>query len=286
MKYSTILSIALALAVALVPATAQAKKKKDKDRQQVTLADDRNTPKTVQVKNAAKQLYGEWNVLELNKKAVYTPERAYLYLDFAGGNRLMGCLGCNAVNGRFTLKGDKMSFSDLITTNKGCSAEAAERSLLKALHDAHSFTLTRLDNTEFLTINDKHNNPLIKLRRQNIDFLNGGWLVKELNGDNVEKRNIKLVADVEMLTVNANSGCNIINGVITINPNKEFAVEFEDLVSSHNQCPNLSTETRMLIALEETAYCKKLNDHETELLDRDGKTIVVLKRISVSQLKR
>ena len=41
-------------------------------------------------------------------------------------------------------------------------------------------------------------------------------------------------------------GCNIINGIVTIDPNKDLAVQFEDLKSSHNVCPNIETETKVL----------------------------------------
>ncbi len=289
MKITRIISLVLVLAVALTPAVSEAKKKKDKknDRQQVQVDETENMPNKVHIKDAAKQLYGEWNVVEINKQPYSGSERPYIYLDFSSGkNRLMGSLGTNAVNGTFTVKGEKLSFANLITTDRDATSASTERAILKALQDAHGVILTRLEPTEYLTITDKHNHQILKLRRQNIDFLNGGWKVKELNGENVENRNIKLVADVEMLTINADSGCNIINGVININPTKEFAVEFEDLVSTHYDCPNLSTETRMLIALEETASCKRLNDNETALLDRNGKTLIVLKRLNVSQLKK
>ena len=138
-----------------------------------------------------------------------------------------------------------------------------------------------------MEMKNKHRDVVIKLRRQNLDFMNGPWLVKSLNGVNVANRDIKLVNDVDMLTVNITSGCNIINGVININPMKEFAIEYEDLKSSHNQCPNIDTETRLLIALEETQFCRRRNSYEVELYtqERDqmgklaNKTLVVLEKV-------
>ena len=119
------------------------------------------------------------------------------------------------------------------------------------------------------------------LRRQNLDFLNGAWLVKEMGGTNVSERNVRVVIDVQMLTVNALTKCNIINGIVKIDPRKEFDVEFEDLKSSHNQCDDINTETQMLINMEETVSCKKINDSEMALLDHKGAIVIVLKRIDL-----
>ena len=140
-----------------------------------------------------------------------------------------------------------------------------------------------------MELKNKRRDVIVKLRRQNLDFMNGPWLVKKINDVNVADRDIKLVNDVDMLTVNITSGCNIINGVITIDPMKEYAIEYEDLKSSHNQCPNIDTETRLLIALEETLYCRKHSASEVELYTREiddmgnlvDKPLVVLERVRI-----
>ena len=46
--------------------------------------------------------------------------------------------------------------------------------------------------------------------------------------------------------------------------------------SSHNKCPNIDVETELLIALEQTESCKKINNHEMALLNKSGKIVVVL----------
>ena len=58
-------------------------------------------------------------------------------------------------------------------------------------------------------------------------------------------------------------------------------IEFQDLKSSHNQCDDIDTETQMLINLEESTSCKKINDNEMALLNRYGTIVIVLSRIDL-----
>ncbi len=70
-------------------------------------------PQKVAITAPDKQLYGEWTILSVNKIDIDTDERAYIFLDFKNGNQVYGCNGCNAINGRFKLKGNKLSFTDM-----------------------------------------------------------------------------------------------------------------------------------------------------------------------------
>ena len=286
MKASKIFILLLTI-VLLTPATplgAKKKKENKNDRQTVTIDGEENVEGKVAITDAESQMYGEWTLVELHRKPYYGA-RSSLLLDFTK-NRMMGCLGTNSVNGIFTLKGDKMQFTDLVTTSITTSSSDSEDDILKSLRDTHAVYLTRVGESEYLNLRDKKGSTILKYRRQNIDYLNGGWRVKEVDSEDVEKRNIKMVIDVDMLTVNATSGCNIINGVITIDKTKENALEFEDLVSPHNQCPNLAVETRVLIALEETIACKRLGNNKVALLDRQGHTVLLLHRLNVRDLTK
>ena len=80
-----------------------------------------------------KQLYGEWTILSVNKIDIDTDERAYIYLDFNNGNQVYGCNGCNAINGRFTLKGNNLSFSQMIQGGAECNSITDESEVMHAL---------------------------------------------------------------------------------------------------------------------------------------------------------
>ncbi len=274
---------ALAVAVAAAPEQAFAGKKKKKyEKQQVKIeaAAAKPKPDTVRITNAARQLYGEWTIESVRGKAAVTAERPYIYLDF-GGNNVYGNNGCNAINGTFALNGSKLKFANMIQTQKSCHSVTSERTVMRALAEADHYMVTRLFSIDYMTLMNQRGQVVMRLKRQNLDLLNGPWIVKELNGVNVVDKNVKMVIDIQMLTVNATSGCNIINGIVTIDPSKDLAVQFEDLKSSHNVCPNLETETKMLLALEETESCKRINDNEMALLNRKGEIVTVLRRIDL-----
>ena len=119
------------------------------------------------------------------------------------------------------------------------------------------------------------------LRRQNLDFVNGPWVVKQLGDTIITDRNLRVVIDTQLMTLHGNSGCNIINGVMHIDTTKDFALQFEDLQSSENECDNMPFETRMLIALEQTESCKRINDQEIALMDGKGHIMMTLLRIKL-----
>lgn len=281
MRKIVVFSVLLAM-LAVSPNAHAWKKNKKYEKQVVTIeqAAPQELPKPVVITQPAKQLYGEWTIIEVRKKEVFTQERPYIYLDF-NGDKIYGNNGCNSINGGFALQGSNISFNNIISTRKSCHSTTPERTIMKALAEVQAYSVTSLYNVEYLNLKNAKGTVVMVLRRQNLDFLNGAWLVKEMGGTNVSERNVRVVIDVQMLTVNALTKCNIINGIVKIDPRKEFDVEFEDLKSSHNQCDDINTETQMLINMEETVSCKKINDSEMALLDHKGAIVIVLKRIDL-----
>ena len=283
---------ALILALMSIPDIALAKKKKDKKDKNTTVFIEQKVEEVdLPITNEMEQINGEWNVLSIKDSELNLPAgtRAYLNFDVVG-HMLYGNTGTNTINASYALKDNKITFSKVLVGNKdGGYFQYVERDLLKAMNEVATIALVKVGDIEFMEMKNKHRDVIIKLRRQNLDFMNGPWLVKTLNGTDITDRDIKLVNDIDMLTVNITSGCNIINGVITIDPFKEFAIEYEDLISSHYQCPNIDTETRLLIALEEAKFCHKRNDQEVELLttERDemgktvNKTLVILEKVKL-----
>jgi heat shock protein HslJ len=276
------------LAMLLAPATMDARKKKDKKLEkrgvniENVVADVEQPMREVAVTDPAKQLYGEWDIVMLNKKKkVYTMDRAYLYLDFAGGNKVYGCNGSNTINGTFQLSGNNITFNDFISTGESCRNVTNEKSIMHALADTRRFTLESQYNAQYLNLMNSKGNVVLVLKRHNLDAMNGPWLVKEINSENVSELNMRLVVDAVMQTIHGDSGCNIINGIITLDPTKDMAIQFEDLVSDEHDCEEIEYETALLLALESTVSCKRINQHEMALLDNKGNIVIVLQRINL-----
>ena len=280
--------ISLLLAMLLAPATMDARKKKDKKMEkrgvnvENVIADVEQPMREVAITDPAKQLYGEWDIVILrNKKKVYTLERAYVYLDFAGGNKVYGNNGCNTINGTFQLSGNNLKFNDFISTDESCHNVTNEKTIMHALADTRRFTLETQYNAQYLNLMNSKGNVVLVLKRHNLDAMNGPWLVKEINSENVSDLNMRVVIDAVMQTIHGDTGCNIINGIITLDPTKDMAIQFEDLRSDEHECEEIDYETDLLLALESTESCKRINQNEMALLDNKGNIVIMLQRITL-----
>ncbi len=285
MMKKTILAAILAL-VAIAPHAIAKNKKNDKalKRQEVVIDPEANNgpqEQTVAIINPTKQLYGEWTVMTVRKRNLETRDRAYVYLDF-DNHMFYGSNGCNTINGKFTHSGSNISFKDIISTQESCHSNN-DRGLLKAMAEVQHVQLTRVEDIEYMQLLNGKNNVLITLKRQNLDVLNGAWQVKSMGTDDVSNQNIRFVVDVDMLTVHANTGCNFINGVITLDPSKDFAIQFSDLRSSGHNCETLDSETQMLITLEQTECYQRIdgNDNEIAFKTFGGETTMIISRLNL-----
>ncbi|MBO4804123.1 MAG: META domain-containing protein [Muribaculaceae bacterium] len=279
--------LTLLLAMLMAPATMDARKKKDNKYNKKTVnieatsTDVEQPMREVSITNAAEQLYGEWTIVSVRKKKVYTIERAYLYLDFAGGNKVYGNNGCNTINGTFQLNGNNIMFSDFISTDNSCENVTSEKTIMHALADVRRFTLTAQYNAQYLNLMNSKGTVIAVLKRHNLDAMNGAWLVKEINSENVTDLNMRLVIDAVMQTIHGDTGCNLINGIITLDPSKDMAIQFEDLRSAEHECDAIDNETDLLLALESTESCKRINQNEMALLDHRGNIVIVLQHIKL-----
>lgn len=282
MKKIIILSLVLLATATQLTAASKKNKKFDKtqivtEQQTVQLPQE----KTITIINPSKQLYGEWTVESVRKKSLTNKERAYIYLDF-NNSKFYGNNGCNTVNGKFKQSGSSITFSDVITTVESCPNHN-DRGLIKALAEVTRLQVVSQDDVERMHLLNNKGNVLVILKRQNLDILNGPWQVKELVGENVVEKNMRLVIDVNMLTVHANTGCNIINGTVNIDANKDFAIQFEDLRSSNNKCKNIADETNMLLSLEQAEHYKRISDNEIRFVTRTGENVMVITRLNIKR---
>ena len=277
----------LLMALLMTPVTMDAHKKKEKklEKRGVSIenvvADVEQPKREVAVTDPAKQLYGEWDIMLMRKKKVYSIDRAYLYLDFKGGNKVYGSNGCNAINGTFQLNGNELRFGDFISLGDPCHNVTNEKTIMHTLADVRRYTLETQYNAQYLNLMNSKGTVLMVLKRHNLDAMNGAWLVKEINSENVSELGVRVVIDAEMQTIHGDTGCNIINGIITLDPAKDMAIQFEDLHSSEYYCEDIDNETALLLALESTESCKRINQQEMALLDNKGTIVIVLQRIEL-----
>ena len=277
---------ALLLAMLMAPVTMDARKKKDKklEKRGVNIENVNAVEQPMQevtITNPAQQLYGEWDIVTMRKKKVYSLERAYLYLDFKGGNKVYGNNGCNTINGTFQLSGNNIKFGEFISTGESCRNVTNEKTIMHTLADVRRYTLQTQYNAQYMNLMNSKGAVIMVLKRHNLDAMNGPWLVKEINSENVSEKNMRLVIDALLQTIHGDTGCNIINGIITLDPTKDMAIQFEDLHSTENDCEDIDYETALLLALETTVSCKRINPYEMALLDSKGAIVLMLQRINL-----
>jgi heat shock protein HslJ len=277
---------ALLFALLMAPATMDARKKKDKkmEKRGVDIENVNAVEQPMQevaITNPAQQLYGEWDIISMRKKKVYSLERAYLYLDFAGGNKVYGNNGCNTINGTFQLSGNNLKFNDFISTEESCRNVTSEKSIMHTLADVRRYTLQTQYNAQYMNLMNTKGTVIMVLKRQNPDAMNGAWLIKEINSENVSEKGMRVVVDAVEQTIHGDTGCNIINGIITLDPTKDMAIQFEDLHSTEYDCEDIDYETDLLLALETTESCKRINQNEMALLDNKGTIVLVLQHINL-----
>lgn len=251
-----------------------------------TSAKEESKPETIiidsndEIPNLEEKLYGEWNLLSINGKKLITRDRAYINFNFAD-HHFYGSNGCNVVNGSFTIKGNTISLDDIISTMMECHAATSESTIMKALNDVNSFAFTTQNGMEYLNLMNIKGHVMVSLKRQNMDFLNGAWKITSLSNENTEGNDLRLVIDMQEMLIHGDSGCNVINGKLSIDPYKDFAVQFEQLSSTRKACPNSATELAMLAALEEVVTARKISNSEIHLLNNKAQVIITLTPISL-----
>lgn len=226
-------------------------------------------------------LDGEWNIISVNNKDIDTQERAFLLFNF-NDSTFYGNNGCNVLNGKFST-GDtnKILFSDIISTMMQCHNGTSEKNVMKAIHETKSFTISEENGIKYLTLLNHKGNNVMQLKNQNINFLNGAWTVRSINKESTTAKNVRIVKDIQEMKIHGNSGCNLFNGTLFLDPYKEWGVEFQELVSTRKMCRDIYIETALLVALEETQFCKQLSIDEIALLDGNGNELAILKRLNL-----
>ena len=177
--------IALVFALLAMPDVAFAKKKKTKEEKILVVEQVVVEEKDMPITDFMTQLNGEWNVQEIRQTDVSLPRgaRAYLYFDVMAG-AIYGNTGTNSLNALYTIgKDNKINFSNVITTKmSGGYFQNVEKDLLKALADSYYIALTQVGETEYMELKNKRRDVIVKLRRQNLDFMNQGrFFFKDLS---------------------------------------------------------------------------------------------------------
>ena len=114
---------------------------------------------------------------------------------------------------------------------------------------------------------------------QTFDFLNGAWQVSAIEEDPINDPEMRIVIDVEEMKIHGNTGCNLFNGKIDIDMETANTIAFHDIVTTRMACENPENQTRLIVALEDAAHAKPVDENTVVLLNLLNQPVLTLKRL-------
>jgi heat shock protein HslJ len=237
-------------------------------------------PKTKTVThNAAKLLPGEWTIHSLRGERLTGEERPYIYLDTAK-KRFYGSNGCNILNGDLTIApSEAITFTNLISSRNICNEVSNQYMINTTLGDVRSYVLKKTGHEYYLELLDSRRHTVMVLRKHNMQFLDGAWRVARINGTTNNNEGVELVIDVELAHIHGNTGCNILNGSLFIDPDKRNSLQFIEILTTRAACDASVPETELLVALEEVESAYDDDSNTVTLYDTHNCEVLQLKRI-------
>ncbi len=229
-------------------------------------------------------LAGEWTISSVGGHKVTGENRPYVNFSI-DDNKIYGSNGCNIINGGFSVKGDNIAFENLITTMMTCPDAPYEQAINLALENSRAYSIGRKGHELYLELKNGSKQTVMVLRRHNMEFLNGAWQIEEIDGQKYDNPDMQMVLDVQELKLHGNTGCNIVNGSLIIDPDKSNSIQFNNLASTRMMCSpeNMKAETACLVALESVEYAKKSRYNTVHLIDKDNKVVMIIKKLEVKK---
>lgn len=227
-------------------------------------------------------LNGEWTIFSVRGNEVSGEERPYVTFDLPA-KRFYGNNGCNYINGDLTVDVNRaLKFDNMISTMKMCQDDQFQYLINLALADVNSYSARQVKHETFLDLKDETGRTILVLRRHNMDFLNGAWMVSDLNGTPlVQEDEATMTFDTTDLRIHGTTGCNIFNGELFIDPDKTTSLQILKLATTRMACPPDSRETEFLLALESVETAKPQGADTVILYDTDGKAVFKLKKVEL-----
>lgn len=234
----------------------------------------------------AQALAGHWYIASVDHITLTgyaADDDEWPFIEFVPAEgRFYGSNGCNVINGNFTVTvGQNLQLSDLAVTMRYCPDDTLGYRISSALDATRSFSLTNSENGDrILALHGANHRTVMTLKKSDISFLNGPWQVTAIGTTAVTDPEVRLVFDVPEGRLHGSTGCNLLNGELSRNPQLTNSVQFGNLATTRRMCPDLSTESALLIALEEVASARQDSPTAVTLHDASGHALITLTKLS------
>lgn len=232
----------------------------------------------------ASGLEGEWNVLAINGKALESDSVGfvpYIGIDLQS-SRVYCFAGCNRMSATVKVEDTgALQFGQPMSTMMYCPNIDLEKSLMNAMSEVATFKFIG----EGAALLDKEGKQIVTLQKKasfaSLSDLNGSWNIVAVNGKSVSKKLEKkptLTFDIAAGKVFGNTSCNNINGLVVSLEGSRNSLKFENVATTMMACPDMSTETAVLSALEGVESFGKLKNGNIGLFSGEGNLLIELKK--------
>lgn len=228
---------------------------------------------------------GDWAIMTVYGKEAVGEKVPFLKF-VPGENRVYGNNGCNVLNASYKVNpaDSTLKFSNMASTMMLCNMEGLTDYEVNSALGMTSYYSIKMQGADYwMTFYDSLRKPVMTLMHQNFDFLNGAWQITQINGISVDNPDMTLVIDVDSGRLHGNTGCNILNGMMTIDMENANSISFSEIATTKMACPNDSMETELLVALEETEAARLLSSTEVALLNSQRKVVLKLVRTAFTE---
>ena len=89
-----------------------------------------------------------------------------------------------------------------------------------------------------------------------------------------------MTINIPDLQIHGTTGCNIFNGQLFIDPDKNNSMQFVNIGTTRMACPPNSRETEFLLGLEMVETAKATGTDTIAMYSADGKLIFEMRRIN------
>lgn len=224
----------------------------------------------------------KWTLTQMNEGTI-SNSGVWIELD-AAKKRFHGKGGCNSISGGYTTTGNKITFTQAVSTRMACpdaDVMRREAGFLQQL-GGHTFTYTVTGETVNLYENDKLTLQFTMEAKESGSpdarqwaFIGSKkWNMIQLNGNTLSNSGIWVEFDTDKKRFHGKGGCNNISGGYSATKDQ---IKFTQGISTRMACPDadvMRREAEFLKLISANTYRYDVAD-QTLNLYKDGKIIVM-----------
>lgn len=244
-----------------------------------TLEEDAPEAPAAKMSSKVSQIKGEWIIIQVGATKIdFDEDMPYINFEAESG-RFYANNGCNTINGSFVLEDNwALTFYNTLSTMRYCEDVRFDHDINVVLGEEEIFAKLENSGTDrFLIITDKKGKQLMKMCRNDLEFLNGNWAVVSIVGLNKLETESDIFFDVSELKIHGNTGCNYFNGDLYLDHRIGNAIDISNMTVSQIACTYSNQERALMVALEQSVTVTHSGDTVT-FFDDGGKAVLTLKR--------